>query len=649
MLVESRVGPLIQTKENYPMNLVNLYDSLCIRQTKKRINRALLFLGVLCLISYSPGLAQNNAMSNSPLVTNTGMAIIEGQLLLVWGDSVDGSQTTLEYFLIDEKDNSTRLVFDEALLQSMGENIYSSNGLEVILSGEWASRELNRTDKPIFLVQTAHIGSSPSNADSVNMSVPIIGSQPWVSILCKFADDSSEPKPLSFFEEMYANRYPLLDHYWRELSYGAITLSGSIARGWYTLPKPKSYYYYDRGTGYPEHDFQRLVEDCTAAADADVYFPDYVGVNIFWNTWLSAWSFGGSFPLTRDGVSRNWRMTWLDPCLWGTTIAGIEHEMGHGFGLPHSKSILAANYWDVMSVPPGWNPVTDPIYGRVGIHTIAYHKDILGWIPANQIYEIDSGNLKTLTLEQLAIPQTNNYKMIRIPIAGSTTQFYTVEARRRVGYDYGVQRQAVIIHNVDITRREPAQILDRDNNPLTFEDQDWTPGQIFHDSQNEITVCVNSATATGMVVTIGTGVFLECSFTANLSPSSVTADPIRPATGEQVRFSTRLMNWGAPAYGVVVTSTVPNGTTYVPGSAKTTQGTVSGSNPLIFNVGTMGYFDLGLSESVTLSFDATVNADIISPTILSGPVTIAWEGGSLSLTNVVIANGLAIYLPLIQR
>jgi uncharacterized repeat protein (TIGR01451 family) len=129
----------------------------------------------------------------------------------------------------------------------------------------------------------------------------------------------------------------------------------------------------------------------------------------------------------------------------------------------------------------------------------------------------------------------------------------------------------------------------------------------------------------------------------------VTADPIQPATGEQVRFSTRLMNWGAPAYGVVVTSTVPNGTTYVPGSAKTTQGTVSGSNPLVFNVGTMGYFDLGLSESVTLSFDATVNADIISPTILSGPVTIAWEGGSLSLTNVVIANGLAIYLPLIQR
>ena len=35
---------------------------------------------------------------------------------------------------------------------------------------------------------------------------------------------------------------PGLDHYWRELSFNNINLAGSVVRGWYTLPQPRSYY-----------------------------------------------------------------------------------------------------------------------------------------------------------------------------------------------------------------------------------------------------------------------------------------------------------------------------------------------------------------------------------------------------------------------
>ena len=109
----------------------------------------------------------------------------------------------------------------------------------------------------------------------------------------------------------------------------------------------------------------------------------------------------------------------------------------------------------------------------------------------------------TITLEQLALPQTSNYKMAKIPINGSNTHFYTVEARRLTGYDAKLAGAAVILHEVDTTRLRPAYVIDADGNGNTADaGAMWLPGETFVDSINGITVTVNSATATGYVVTI---------------------------------------------------------------------------------------------------------------------------------------------------
>ncbi len=47
----------------------------------------------------------------------------------------------------------------------------------------------------------------------------------------------------------------------------------------------------------------------------------------------------------------------------------------------------------------------------------------------------------TITLERLALPGPGNYLMAQIPMDNAPGQFYTVEARRRVGYDNGFPRQ----------------------------------------------------------------------------------------------------------------------------------------------------------------------------------------------------------------
>jgi hypothetical protein len=175
--------------------------------------------------------------------------------------------------------------------------------------------------------------------------------------------------------------------------------------------------------------------------------------------------------------------------------------MGHGFGLPHScynPINVYDNAWAVMS-QDRYNCAADhdPIYGCIGQHTISYHKDILGWIPSGQEYTAANGTA-TITLEQLALPATGNYKMAKIPIGGSSTHFYTVEARRLIGYDVKLPGAAVVIHEVDTTREEPAHVVGGNGNMGAK----WVAGQTFTDTPNKISVSVLSATATGFQVSI---------------------------------------------------------------------------------------------------------------------------------------------------
>jgi len=305
---------------------------------------------------------------------------------------------------------------------------------------------------------------------------------------------------------MYASTYPGLDHYWRELSYNNVNVLGSRASGWYTLPYPRSHYIYDRdGNGSLDADLNALARDCTAKGDIDVYFPAYIGINLMFNYSLDGYAYGGSAYLTLDGITSSWRTTWEPP--WGySDIAVIEHEMGHGFGMPHSSGNYGHvydNYWDVMSMDGRYYNNPDPIYGHFGQHTIAYHKDKTGWILPSEKYTALPGNQALITLERLALPQTNNYKMAQIPIWGSPNLFYTVEARRQAGYDVILPGNGVIIHEVNKNRSEPAHVIDIDGNGNTGDSGAiWSVGEKFIDATHGITVTVNAETATGYTIQI---------------------------------------------------------------------------------------------------------------------------------------------------
>jgi len=426
---------------------------------------------------------------------------------VIFGDapSASGVPAVSGYVLVDDQGQAIELVVDEAALHAQG-GVRALNHQRVTVTGQ-SALTAGGAALPIFAVQSLSLHGGPRTDDAVAAEQAVNGPQPWVTILCQFPDVLGQPHPVSWFNTlMFGTTPPGLDHYWRELSFNNVNLTGSEVHGWYTLPQPRSYYVY----GNPAHlDFGRAANDCTAVANNDVYFPNFVGISLMFNGDLDGYAWGGSWSLNIDGMFKTYRMTWVPP--WGYNNQGpIAHEMGHGFGLHHSSGPYAATYdsrWDVMSdiwdscYPP------DPSYGCLGVHTIAYHKDILGWIPSAQKYTAPLNSKATLTMERLGQPTSGtSYLMAQIPIPG-TSQFYTVEARRFAGYDTRLPGEAVVLHKVNpLLSDRNAQVVDTDGNGNPNDaGAMWLPGETFVDSLNAIMVSVISQAATSFQVMVQFG------------------------------------------------------------------------------------------------------------------------------------------------
>ena len=471
---------------------------------------------------------------NSPSLT--------GWLSIIWGDSKPGSEETIMYTLTDNTGQTTLLSISDSIAQSAG-GILSLNRKFVSVQGNWATSQSSKQGSPVILDVTSIVPAviPGDNRSSIDIKPALTGSKPWISIMCKFSDYPAEPENLSFFQNMYSNAKPGLDHYWRELSFNTINVAGSTAIGWFVLPHPESYYNpTDTGQGT---DLNKLRTDCIAAADASVNFALYTGINMMFNSdFDNGWAWGGGAYMTLDGVTKLWSVTWEPPWSYAD-ISVIAHEMGHGFGLPHSSGNYGATYdnaWDVMS-NDRYNcaAATDPTYGCMAQHTISYHKDILGWIPSNQKYM--ANGTATITIDHLALPATSNYRMAQIPIGGSATHFYTVEVRQLSGYDIKLPGKAVVIHEVNTTRNRPAYVVDSDGNGNTDDlGAMWLVGETFIDAANGISVNVLASTSNGFQITVNGGVFSPDLVVESPSVNDSTLNP-----GQTFSLSATVRNQGA--------------------------------------------------------------------------------------------------------
>ncbi|WP_334179168.1 hypothetical protein [Pseudoxanthomonas sp.] len=472
--------------------------------------------------------------------------IEQGLLQLEWGDpprAAMGEPRLAPRFNASLlKDDGTRIALDPAQAKLAAGDLYVLANRRVavafapqerVMSSAPAIQAIVPADRTTQLAQV-----HPANA-RVMAAAPISGTTRWVTLMCKFGDATEEQKDQAFFQSQYGEGVGQLGHYWREVSYNKINLAGSTAHGWYTLPSPRSTYV-TKVDGKDKADLNKLFADCASAAPETVDLNAPVGINMMFNGDLDGFAWGGQSCATVRGARLCKRVTWNPP--WSfRNLAPLAHEMGHGYGLPHSDNSdrdddTYDNPWDVMS--DSWsNAVGDTTYGTRPKHINIFQRHRLSWVDAPRQRIIGLGDLTTreIVLDYAHLANSTNVQMLVLSLSPQAdpyaTVVYTLEARKREGtYEGGLAGDAVIIHKVE--RSGTAYSIDADVPPATRSNNE---GSMFKVGERWITpeashlVTIRSQTATGFVLTVGQARVMSSPLPALVKPAAASASSPIPS------------------------------------------------------------------------------------------------------------------------
>jgi hypothetical protein len=194
---------------------------------------------------------------------------------------------------------------------------------------------------------------------------------PWAIVLCRFSDLPVVPQTPDYYRDLYTrNGTGGLCDYWHTVSLNTLDLTGSQVFGWFTMNHASS----EVGKLHFPNDRSTLVQwGLDTAAANQVNLARFRSVLIVQNFGVDHGAAGNGVLIVHQDAAL---------CEFGF----IAHEMGHGFGLPHSNSanpdMVYGDGWDVMSFATTTFQFTIQFKGTRGDATVGLNARNLG--PVNK-------------------------------------------------------------------------------------------------------------------------------------------------------------------------------------------------------------------------------------------------------------------------
>jgi M6 family metalloprotease-like protein len=324
------------------------------------------------------------------------------------------------------------------------------------------------------------------------------GPQKVIVVLIEFPDKKHSVSTEAIRQIVFND----LNDFYKEASYGLMSVTGDITSRWYQTQTPLSKFDLQEWT-YSENDMRLFEKEAIESADKEVNYRQYDFVILV--------AAGEVWPHAACRLAVLARDTGLRGVVVneGSPLGTYAHELGHilpsnyeprlGCGLPdlysydavekgHDPNIFVGQ-WDIMgeSNPPrgfsAWSLIQ------------------LGWITPEMI---NVGTSATLPIALRPLESDSGIRVLVVPISDTTS--YIVEVRRQIGSDKNLPSEGILVYLVDSSKENgcgPVRVIDSHPETLTLDDAPYVEGAFLASPLSDMHLALSYADGVGYLMFSG--------------------------------------------------------------------------------------------------------------------------------------------------